>query len=70
MDLPKHPDALPNEDFSDSVEEKAASRRQDQEDVAAGRRTAEEVQRANAYWVLGDPKDATITNAAEADEHL
>ena len=57
--------ALPPEDFSDLVEVKAASRRQDAEDIAAGRRTPEEVQRENA-WFVPDPARTTILNEYEA----
>ena len=53
--------SLPHVDFSDSVESKAARRRQDAEDVAAGRRTAAEVQRENA-WFVPDPAETIILN--------
>lgn len=53
--------AIPHADFSDAVESKAASRRQDAEDIAAGRRTAEEVQRENA-WFVPNPAETTILN--------
>ena len=43
------------------MESKAASRRQDAEDIAVGRRTAAEVQRDNA-WFIPNPAETVILN--------
>jgi hypothetical protein len=60
---------LAPEDFSEIALEKCAQRRQDQEDIAAGRRTPEEVERNN-WWMLPDPKEFVTTNLREACERL
>ena len=53
--------AVPHADFSDLVESKAASRRQDAEDIAAGRRTPAEVQQENG-WFVPNPAETIILN--------
>jgi hypothetical protein len=60
---------LDPEDFSEIALEKSAQRRQDQEDIAAGRRTPEQVERDN-WWMLPDPKEFVTTNLREACERL
>ena len=60
---------LAPEDFSEIALEKSAQRRQDQEDIAAGRRTPEQVEKDND--LLGvDPRKFVTTNMREACERL
>ncbi|MGA7129395.1 MAG: hypothetical protein WBZ19_23985 [Chthoniobacterales bacterium] len=60
---------LDPEDFSEIALEKCAQRRQDQEDIAAGRRTPEQVEKDND--LLGvDPRKFVTTNMREACERL
>jgi hypothetical protein len=60
---------LAPEDFSEIAMEKSAQRRQDQEDIASGRRTPEQVEKDNE--LLGvDPKKFVTTNMREACERL
>ena len=60
---------LDPEDFSEIALEKSAQRRQDQENIAACRRTPEQVERDN-WWMLPDPKEFVTTNLREACERL
>jgi hypothetical protein len=60
---------LDPEDFSEIALEKSAQRRQDQLDIASGKRTAEEVQRENS-WLIRDPRQFVTTNLREASERL
>jgi len=60
---------LDPEDFSEIALEKCARRRQDQLDIASGRRTPEEVQRENS-WLIRDPRQFVTTNLREASERL
>jgi hypothetical protein len=57
------------EDFSEIALEKCAQRCQDQLDILAGRRTAEQVERDN-WWMLPDPRQFMTTNMREACERL
>ena len=68
---PKRPKlvVLVSEDFSEIALEKCAQRRQDQEDIAAGRRTPEQVQRENS-WLIRDPRQFVTANLREASERL
>lgn len=67
--MSEHTEALPDEDFSDLVEWKAAQRRQDLADIAAQLRTPEEIQHQNA-WLIPDPARTTILNEYDACEAL
>jgi hypothetical protein len=60
---------LDPEDFSEIALEKSAQRRQDQLDIASGKRTPEEVQRDNS-WLVRDPDQFMTTNLREASERL
>jgi hypothetical protein len=60
---------LDSEDFSEIALEKSAQYRQDQLDIAAGRRTPEQVEEDND--LLGvDPRKFVTTNMCEACERL
>jgi len=60
---------LDPEDFSEIALEKSAQRRQDELDIAAGRRTPEQVEKDND--LLGvDPRKFVTTNMREACERL
>jgi hypothetical protein len=60
---------LAPEDFSDLALEKCAQRRKDHEDIAAGRRTPEQVQRDNC-WLIPQPEKLKILNLVESCERL
>ena len=63
---------LPNEENLDLAEQKAASRRRDWADIAAGRRTPEEGQRDNTRPLWGDVDftKIVILNENEANAKL
>jgi hypothetical protein len=60
---------LDPEDFSEIALEKSAQRRQDQLDIAAGRRTPEQVEKDNELLGI-DPRKFVTTNMREACERL
>jgi hypothetical protein len=60
---------LDAEDFSEIALEKSAQRRQDQLDIAAGRRTPEQVEKDNELLGI-DPRKFVTTNMREACERL
>ena len=60
---------LDPEDFSEIALEKCAQRAQDMADIAAGRRTPEQVERDNDLLGL-DPRRFVTTNMREACERL
>jgi hypothetical protein len=61
--------ALDPEDFSEIALEKSAQRRQDQLDIAAGRRTPEQVEKDKELLGI-DPRKFVTTNMREACERL
>jgi hypothetical protein len=60
---------LDPEDFSEIALEKCAQRRQDRLDIAAGRRTQEQVEKDNDLLGI-DPREFVTTNLREASERL
>lgn len=69
MDKAETPLVVANAEFSELAAWKAAQRERDREDVAAGRRSPEEVQRENS-WLIPHPEDAVILNEFESYEAL
>ena len=60
---------LDPEDFSEIALEKCAQRRQDQLDIASGRRTPEQVEKDNDLLGI-DPREFVTMNMREACERL
>jgi hypothetical protein len=60
---------LDPKDFSEIALAKCAQRCQDRLDIAAGRRTPEEVQRENS-WLIRNPRQFVTTNLRDASERL